>query len=568
MENNTTQPAAPNKIAQGDNISANQDASRGRPVFTHADVPPQFAPPAYDPLAGRSLPPMQTTPLPMGVPASYTPPSQTRQFPQSPPFVQYPQQTFTQQYPQQFTPKYAQSDVPVAAPYTPPPARPVNRTPAPSAEYFTVPAAHPAGKAPAAPSASPFTSPPAKTAPGVQAAADSSEMFTAPTVNLPSPAPAATPSPPVSAAQPESRPAEKKKQGMSAPAIIAVCALISLLFSLAGNLILWSKLSRPVYTGTTVVTAGQEDFWAGIVERALPCSASIFVSDEYSAWSGSGVVISPDGYILTCDHVAGDPDITSMAVTLYGSEQTYYASLVATDTKNDVALIRIEMTGLAYMKIGNSDMVKAGDRVIGMGNPLGTLPDSVAEGIVSHPSRDALVDGREGKQLLFQTSVPISPGSSGGALINSRGELIGLNNAIDLIIYEGFTVGANLSYAVPVNYALDLIESSVPDLVIPKEPAPGFTAALLDRAAARELGCEEEGVYVTEVAEYMGAWFAGIRVNDRVTRLQDSPVSSPGDISLALENLAVGETVTIEVERDNHFYVFTLTLMRSYPEEP
>ena len=167
--------------------------------------------------------------------------------------------------------------------------------------------------------------------------------------------------------------------------------------------------------------------------------------------AGSGVIISQDGYILTCAHVVSGA--TSIKVQL-DSGDTYDATIVGSDSTSDIAVIKIEATGLTPAVIGDSDALAVGETVVAVGNPLGTLSNSVTDGIISALNREVTVEDND--MTLMQTSASISPGNSGGGLFNANGELIGIVNA-----KSSYSEAEGIGFAIPINSAMSIAQELI-----------------------------------------------------------------------------------------------------------
>jgi len=361
----------------------------------------------------------------------------------------------------------------------------------------------------------------------------------------------------------------KTKTTESKGGLIQLCAVFSVICTLLSNQFL-DRSPAADRADATEISGVTANAWADVVESAYASSVTFYVEGKENgnrvAWAGSGVVISPDGYILTNDHVAGDSTITLMEVTLNdGSGKTYEAALVAADPANDVALVRIKTDrALTYARIGNSDALRVGDDVIAVGNPLGEYPDTVSNGIISYVNREIEVNGRPGPQTVLQITAPISAGNSGGGLFNYRGELVGLVNAgASAYLQSDWSIvsAENIAFAVPVNYAIALCDAQIIGPVIPKTVTLGFSTSsgVLDGEESAD-----DGAYITEIERYGAAWYAGLRVGDRIDTIGGEPVTGESDIRSRLACLNVGDPVKVGFERDGRIYTLTIETMRAY----
>lgn len=266
--------------------------------------------------------------------------------------------------------------------------------------------------------------------------------------------------------------------------------------------------------------------------------------------AGSGVIISQDGYILTCAHVVSGA--TSVKVQLDNGD-TYDATIVGSDSTSDIAVIKIEATGLTPAVIGDSDALAVGETVVAVGNPLGTLSNSVTDGIISALNREVTVE--DNNMTLLQTDASISPGNSGGGLFNANGELIGIVNA-----KSSYSEAEGIGFAIPINTAMDIAQELIENGSVAR-PALGVKIYdVSDAATAQQLGVSSTGVYVVEVTAGSGAEAGGVQVGDRIISVDDTAVSSSSSIKSYLADKNVGDTVTLQVEREGKILSLSVTL--------
>lgn len=269
--------------------------------------------------------------------------------------------------------------------------------------------------------------------------------------------------------------------------------------------------------------------------------------------AGSGVIISQDGYIMTCAHVVSGA--TSIKVQL-SSGDSYDATVVGSDSTSDIAVIKIDATGLTPAVIGDSDALAVGETVVAVGNPLGTLSNSVTDGIISALNRQVTVQNNN--MTLLQTSASISPGNSGGGLFNANGELIGIVNA-----KSTYSDAEGIGFAIPINQAMQIGQELIENGSVAR-PALGVTIYdVKDASTAQQLGVSGTGVYVVDITAGGGAEAAGVQVGDRIIAVDDTAVSSSSDIKNYLANKNVGDTVNVQVERDGKVLTLAVTLSSS-----
>lgn len=264
--------------------------------------------------------------------------------------------------------------------------------------------------------------------------------------------------------------------------------------------------------------------------------------------SGSGVIISSDGFIVTNNHVIDKAD--QLQVTL-NNNKTYDAELIGADPVTDIALLKIETEGkLPYLAFGDSDSTKIGEWVLAVGNPF-SLTSTVTAGIVSAKARDL---GRN--QSFIQTDAAVNPGNSGGALVNTNGDLVGINTAITS--QTGSYVG--YSFAVPSNIARKIVEDIMEFGSIQKGVL-GVISARADTPYAVEKGINEiEGVYVADIEEGSGAADAELKEGDIIKMVDNIKVRKFPDLTGYLSTKRPNDTVDVTIERDGDKIVIPVTL--------
>ncbi len=271
--------------------------------------------------------------------------------------------------------------------------------------------------------------------------------------------------------------------------------------------------------------------------------------------SGSGVIISPDGYIITNNHVIANA--SQLEVTL-NNNRTYTADLVGTDPKTDIALIKINTDDddFAFIPFGDSNALKIGEWVLAVGNPF-NLTSTVTAGIISAKARD-LNEFDGNPQSFIQTDAAVNRGNSGGALVNTRGELIGINTAItsETGSYVGY------SFAVPSNNARKVIED-IMEYGNVQRGILGISGANLNSQQAKQLGIKEtEGVYVGDVEKGSGADKSGIKKGDIIKRLDGYKVSGFSDLVGYLGSKRPNDIVQVSVVRNGDEKIIPVTLIK------
>lgn len=269
------------------------------------------------------------------------------------------------------------------------------------------------------------------------------------------------------------------------------------------------------------------------------------ISGQYSerkqlAGAGSGVIISPDGHIITNNHVI--KGAAEVSITL-NDNKNYIAEVVGTDEKTDIALLKINAgEDLPFIVFGDSDTTQIGEWVLAVGNPF-NLTSTVTAGIISAKSRDL-----SGGQSFIQTDAAVNPGNSGGALVNTNGELVGINTAITS--QTGSYVG--YSFAVPSNIARKIVED-IMEFGDVQDGILGVSILQSNSPEAKKLGLNEiEGVYVSAIEKESGAANAGLQSGDIIKKLDDIEITKFSELSGYLKTKRPNEVVNVEVLRDNN----------------
>lgn len=265
-----------------------------------------------------------------------------------------------------------------------------------------------------------------------------------------------------------------------------------------------------------------------------------FAQQYVQQGAGSGVIISQDGYILTNNHVINGAN--SVKVRLRDSTE-YDATIVGSDSDNDIALLKVNATGLSPATFGDSNSLAVGDYVVAIGNPLGELGGTVTDGIISALARKVTIEDTQ--MTLLQTNAQVNPGNSGGGLFNANGELVGIVNA-----KQSATEVEGIAFAIPINNVLDILSDLKEYGYVTGKVDLGidFTDITSDETAFY-YGVNQTGCYVLSVDSGSNAEKAGVTRGDLVTKVNDTDVSSSSDITAALEKAEVGDTVTFTVSR-------------------
>lgn len=258
------------------------------------------------------------------------------------------------------------------------------------------------------------------------------------------------------------------------------------------------------------------------------------------AGAGSGVIISSDGHIITNNHVI--KGAAEVSITL-NDNKIYRAEVIGTDEKTDIALLKIEADhDLPFIVFGDSDYTQIGEWVLAVGNPF-NLTSTVTAGIISAKSRDL-----SGGQSFLQTDAAVNPGNSGGALVNTRGELVGINTAITS--QTGSYVG--YSFAVPSNIARKIVED-IMEFGDVQDGVLGVSILQINSPEAIELGVNEiEGVYVSDIEKKSGADIAGIKSGDIIKKLDNVDITKFSELSGYLKTKSPNDVVNVEILRGSN----------------
>ncbi|MBQ4286220.1 MAG: Do family serine endopeptidase [Bacteroidales bacterium] len=271
--------------------------------------------------------------------------------------------------------------------------------------------------------------------------------------------------------------------------------------------------------------------------------------------SGSGVIIRPDGYIVTNNHVVANA--TKVSVTL-NSNQTYDATVVGTDPATDVALIKIDAQGLPTVPFGDSDALRLGEWVLAIGSPLGEqLRGTITAGIVSAKGRSMPSDGSFKIESFIQTDAAVNPGNSGGALVNKKGELVGINTAIvsQTGAYSGY------SFAVPVNIVKKIVGDLI-DFGTVKRAKLGVTMGTVTDEIAKEMKLSAaKGVYINEVIKGGAADQAGLKSKDVIIAIDGSPILTASSLQEKVNSYHPGDKALFKIIRDGKEKELEVTFM-------
>ena len=278
-----------------------------------------------------------------------------------------------------------------------------------------------------------------------------------------------------------------------------------------------------------------------------------FMQQYISEGAGSGVIITSDGYIVTNNHVI---EGASRITVILRDGTSYEATLIGRDSKTDIAVVKIDASGLTAAVYGDSSKLVVGETAVAIGNPLGELGGTVTSGIISALDRSITIDGET--MTLLQTNAAINPGNSGGGLFNQYGELIGIVNA-----KSSGTDIEGLGFAIPINTARDVIEEIMENGYVSGRISLGLSIVdISDAETAMAYRVSKTGVYVSQVNDPTSGFQAG----DRIISFNGVSIDDAETLKNEISSCKVGQTVTVEVERRGERHSFQLTLQEEKPE--
>ena len=387
---------------------------------------------------------------------------------------------------------------------------------------------------------------------------------------------------------PQPKAAKKEKKGWPLSSVIAVALICSILGGAlgAGGMLLGNRLlddpeetqgqeatlpgdSTTVIEGirdavvidTVKIETGKLLTQAEVYAANVNCTVGITTSITTNFWgyqstsaaSGSGFIYSTDGYILTNYHVIEGS--SSIKVTMYNGK-TFDAKLIGYDEGNDVAVLKVETTGLTPVVLGNSDNINVGDSVVAIGNPLGELTFSLTAGSISAKEREITMSSGSTMRLM-QTDCAINSGNSGGALFNLYGEVIGITNAKYSSNSSTEASIDNIGFAIPINKARQIADSIIEKGYVSK-PYVGLSVATVS-AETQSYGLPK-GAAVKSVGDDSPAAKAGIKVNDIITHVNGTEISTSSELVTLVGDAQIGDTITFTVYRQGKTSDITVTV--------
>ena len=297
-----------------------------------------------------------------------------------------------------------------------------------------------------------------------------------------------------------------------------------------------------------------------IASKVGPATVSILAEVSYGSIngtaqtaeaSGSGFIISADGYIVTNNHVIEGASAVQVAIA--GEEDPVDAVVVGTDPTTDIAVLKIDRTDLSFVTLGDSDSLQVGELAVAIGNPFGELAGSVTVGVISALDREISINNSS--YNLLQTDASINSGNSGGPLVNSYGEVIGVTNA-------KVSEGEGLGFAIPINDVKTVIEDLVNNGYVTGRPVLGIGVVTVDQTTADQYGWPV-GAYIRQVDAGSAADKAGLKVSDIITSIDGEAITTTEDVIAIKNSHAVGDSLTITIYRNGGTLDITIVLQEA-----
>ena len=377
------------------------------------------------------------------------------------------------------------------------------------------------------------------------------------------------------------QPKPRKKKGGKLVALCLVCAIIGGIAGGAGVGAATGAFAQDkttIYEGTrtpTVVNVSNvtgkdlltaPEIYATYVGSTVGITTEITTTNVWGqpvsqAAAGSGFVITSDGYILTNYHVIEDADSIQVA---FVDGTTYDATLVGGESENDIAVLKIDATGLTPVIIGDSDNVKVGEQVVAIGNPLGELTFSMTSGIVSAKDRSITMENGNVMNMI-QTDTAINNGNSGGPLFDMYGQVIGITSAKLSGSSSSEATIEGLGFAIPINDIKDMVTDIMENGYVTGKPYMGVTVSTVPESISQRYGMSQ-GALVESVDEDSCAAKAGLQKGDIITTIDGKTVISSAELVEAKKTYKAGDTVTLEVERNGEKLELSLTFDEDTPE--
>lgn len=341
---------------------------------------------------------------------------------------------------------------------------------------------------------------------------------------------------------------------------ITLIIIVSIISAMVGSFItafiLGDKLSSKSDGNKQDIVVNEgtksENIYHAVTDKAMPSvvgittttidTNNIFAIPQQSQGVGTGFIVDSKGYILTNSHVVSDGKASDVNV-LFNDGSTSKGKVLWNDPTIDLAIVKVDKTGLPVADLGNSDSVRTGDLAVAIGNPLGLeFQKSVTQGIISGLDRSIQTE-QSNMTGLIQTDASINPGNSGGPLLNDKGEVIGINTA-------KASGAEGLGFAIPINTAKPIVDQIIKDGKFEKVTLgiKGIDVKTFETTTGTDLGADE-GVYIAEVVANTPAQKSGIQAGDVITKVGDTKITSMSDLNKSLYKFSVGNKAKVEVNR-------------------
>lgn len=341
---------------------------------------------------------------------------------------------------------------------------------------------------------------------------------------------------------------------------ITLIIIVSIISAMVGSFItafiLGDKLSSKSNGNKQDIVVNEgtksENIYHAVTDKAMPSvvgittttidTNNIFAIPQQSQGVGTGFIVDSKGYILTNSHAVSDGKASDVNV-LFNDGSTSKGKVLWNDPTIDLAIVKVDKTGLPVADLGNSDSVRTGDLAVAIGNPLGLeFQKSVTQGIISGLDRSIQTE-QSNMTGLIQTDASINPGNSGGPLLNDKGEVIGINTA-------KASGAEGLGFAIPINTAKPIVEQIIKDGKFEKVTLgiKGIDVKTFETTTGTDLAADE-GVYIAEVVANTPAQKSGIQAGDVITKVGDTKITSMSDLNKALYKFSVGDKAKVEVNR-------------------
>lgn len=338
---------------------------------------------------------------------------------------------------------------------------------------------------------------------------------------------------------------------LSSNEVLSNSSIVTQVSSMPTNVSLSNYSDTAVYAANKVLPS--------VVGIAISYNVSVFGMTQTAEATGSGIIITSDGYILTNNHVVSSSDssyyqvskATKITVSLYGSEEKYEATIVGTDEQTDLAIIKIEADNLTPAELGDSSSLKVGEFVLAIGSPLG-LDTSVTSGIISALGRDVTTSDGTTYHVL-QTDCAINSGNSGGALVNSNGQVIGINT----LKLSGTGI-EGVGFAIPINDTIDVFEQLIKHGKVLR-PYIGIAGSNLSESTAERYNLPV-GIYVESISENSGAANSDLRKGDVITAVDGRKVTTMDELNSIKNDKEIGDTITLTIYRAGDYMDVKITL--------